>query len=212
MTNDHSAAKTTDDLVQAEAIASGTDSPAEAAQATNHQAAGSAAATELPAMPVLTPEEAADLRAKAREAEAHYDRYLRALADFENFRKRVARDREETDKYRHEPLLRELLPVLDGLDLAFAAPVSSSDKSAQALKAGFVMINQQLRNILRGVGLEEIEALGKPFDPKLHDAIGRLESTEVPEGHVFQEMRKGYKYRDRLLRPASVWVAGKPEA
>lgn len=167
---------------------------------------------DLPAVAAITPEEAAELRAKASEAEANYDRYLRALADLENYRKRVARDREQAEKYRHEPLLRELLPVLDGLDLAFAAPANASDGSAGALRAGFVMINQQLRNALKSAGLEEIDAVGKQFDPKLHEAVGHEESSETADGHVLRQLRKGFKYRDRLLRPATVIVAQKPSA
>lgn len=165
---------------------------------------------ELPTMPPLSPEEAAELRAKARQAEENYDRYLRALAELENYRKRVAREREEAEKYRHEPLLRELLPVLDGLDMAFAVQATSSDRSFEALKAGVAMISQQLRNVLRQAGLEEIDALGKSFDPRLHEAVEHKETSEAEEGRVIQQLRKGYKYRDRLLRPATVVVAKEP--
>ncbi|HOK77284.1 MAG TPA: nucleotide exchange factor GrpE [Verrucomicrobiota bacterium] len=177
----------------------------EAAQQDN----ASSDSAELPTMPALSPEEAAELRAKAREAEENYDRYLRALAELENYRKRVAREREEAEKYRHEPLLRELLPVLDGLDMAFAVQATSSDRSFEALKAGVAMISQQLRNVLRQAGLEEIDALGKVFDPRLHEAVEHKETLDAEDGQVIQQLRKGYKYRDRLLRPATVVVAKK---
>jgi molecular chaperone GrpE len=81
-----------------------------------------------------------------------------------------------------------------------------------SLQAGIAMIQQQLKSILAETGLEEINAHGKPFDPMLHEAVSQMESNDVPEGHVLQQIRKGYKLRDRLLRPAAVIVAKKPAA
>jgi molecular chaperone GrpE len=160
-----------------------------------------------PAMPMPTPEEAAELRAKAHQADENWTRYLRAMADLENFKKRAARERQEAEKYRHEALLRDLLPVLDNLEMAFAAAQDSSLASLAALEAGVTMIRQQLRTVLTGAGLEEIDATGQAFDPRLHEAVAQQESTEVPDGRVLQQVRRGFKYRDRLLRPASVVVA-----
>lgn len=175
-----------------------------------HGGEGAAAAEELPSVPPLTPEEIAELRAKAKQAEEYYDRYLRALAELDNYRKRVIREREEAEKYKHEPLLKELLAVLDGLEMACAVQPSASNNSFEALKSGVAMISQQLKTILRQAGLEEIDAVGKSFDPRLHDAIEHRETTEVEDGIVLEQLRKGFKYRDRLLRPASVVVAKKP--
>lgn len=170
------------------------------------------APTDLPAIPPLTPEETAELRAKAHAAEEHWDRYLRAASDLENYKKRVARERQEMEKYKHEPLLRDLLPVLDSLEIAFAVESDGSGKALEAMKTGVTMISQQLKSVLSAAGLEEVDAAGKPFDPMLHEAVAQQESAEVPEGHVVRQLRKGYKYREHLLRPASVFVARKPAA
>jgi molecular chaperone GrpE len=87
---------------------------------------------------------------------------------------------------------------------------NTPNTSAQSMQAGVSMIQQQLKSALTNAGLEEIDATGKPFDPNLHEAISQQESAETPDGHVVQQVRKGYKLRERLLRPASVIVARKP--
>ena len=92
-----------------------------------------------------------------------------------------------------------------------AAQSAQSDKLA-SLQSGVAMIQQQLKSALAEAGMEEIDATGKPFDPNFHEAISQQESTEVPEGNVLQQLRKGYKLKDRLLRPATVVVAKKPAA
>jgi len=182
-----------------------------AADAADLEGAPESSPNELPAMPLPTPEEAAELRARAVQAEENWSRYLHAAADLENFKRRTARERQEAEKHRHEPLLRELLPVLDNLDTAFAAAQHAPGTSVEALEAGVAMICQQLKSVLAGVGLEEIDATGQVFDPKVHEAVSQQASAEVLEGQVLQQLRKGFKYRDRLLRPASVVVARKSE-
>ena len=96
--------------------------------------------------------------------------------------------------------------------MALAAAQSEQTEAAQSLQTGINMIYQQLRNVLVEAGLEEIDATGKAFDPNLHEAVSQQETAEVPEGQVVQQLRKGYKLRDRLLRPASVVVSKKPSA
>ena len=104
--------------------------------------------------------------------------------------------------------------MLDHFEMAQAAAQNAQapHSGIAALQAGIAMIQQQLKSILAETGLEEMDASGKPFDPTLHEAVSQLETADVPEGQVVQQIRKGYKLRDRLLRPATVVVAKKPAA
>ncbi len=104
----------------------------------------------------------------------------------------------------------KLIPVLDTFEMALNA--ANAENGAQSLQAGVGMIQSQLKNVLAEAGLEEIDATNKPFDPNFHEAVAQKETAEVPEGHVAQQLRKGYKFRDRLVRAASVVVAKKPAA
>jgi len=158
----------------------------------------------------LSPKEVEALQAQAAKAREHWDKMLRTAADFENFKKRVARERQEAAKYLHEPLLQKLLPVLDHFDMALAAAQDAANPGAQSFQDGVQMIHQQLKTALTEAGLEEINALHTPFDPHWHEAVSQVETAEVPEGQVVQQLRKGYRLRDRLLRPASVMVAKAP--
>jgi molecular chaperone GrpE len=170
-------------------------------------------AAEAPSMPeVLTPEQIAELKAKAAKAEEHWNRLLRQSADFDNFKKRAARERLEAIQYANEGLLEKLIPVLDHFEAGLAAAGDSQDPAVQALKTGIAMVFNQLKSTLAEAGLEEIDASGQAFDPHLHEAISQQETGDMPEGHVVHQLRKGYKLRDRLLRPASVVVAQHPGA
>jgi molecular chaperone GrpE len=169
-----------------------------------------------PEMPVethtATPEELAELRERAARADENWDRLLRQTADFENFKKRTARERQEAVKFANEALLQKLLPVLDNFEMALAAAATAPAEGVKSLQDGVTMILQQLRQTLIEAGLEEIDALGKPFDPNFHEAVSQQESADVPEGQVIQQLRRGYRLRERLLRPASVIVAKSPAA
>jgi molecular chaperone GrpE len=156
------------------------------------------------------PEELNELKAQAAKAKENREQLVRMAADFENYRKRAAREKQDAVKFANESLLQKLVPVLDNFDMANAATSGSSGDAAQSLQAGVNMILSQLRNVLVDAGLEEIDAGGKPFDPNFHEAVSQQETTDVPEGHVVQQLRKGYKLRERLLRPATVIVAKKP--
>ena len=158
----------------------------------------------------LTPAELEQLKEQAAKASENWEQMLRVAADFENFKKRAARERQEISKYATESLLQKLIPVLDNFDMALAAAGSAQTNTLQSMQAGINMIYQQLRSVLAEAGLEEIDASNKTFDPNLHEAVSQQESAEVQEGKVLQQLRKGYKLRDRLLRPASVVVARKP--
>jgi molecular chaperone GrpE len=107
-------------------------------------------------------------------------------------------------------LLQKLIPVLDTFDMALAATQNNQAQAVQSLQTGVNMVYQQLRTVLLDAGLEEIDATGKAFDPNLHEAVSQQEAADVPEGQVIQQLRKGYKLRDRLLRPAAVIVARHP--
>src|SRR5665213_3686869 len=159
---------------------------------------------------VLSPEQIEDLKTRAAKADENWDRLLRTTADFENFKKRAAREKIETAQYAVAALLQKILPVLDNFEMALAAAESAKGEKLAALQSGVTMIQQQLKSILAELGLEEIDAAGKPFDPAQHEAVSQQESAEVPEDHVLQQLRKGYKFKERLLRPATVVVAKKP--
>lgn len=158
----------------------------------------------------LTVEQIEDLKAKAAKADENWDRLLRTTADFENFKKRAARERQEAISFANEDLVQQLIPGLDSLEMALAAARESQDEAVKSLHAGVALIHQQLRATLGNAGLEEVDATGKAFDPTVHEAVAQQETSEVPDGHVFQQIRKGYKLRGRLLRPASVVVAKAP--
>jgi len=162
--------------------------------------------------PLVTAEDLNELKKRAAKADENWDQLLRATADFENFKKRVTREKQDAVKFGNEVLLQSLIPVLDNFDMAMAAAQNAGEASGQSLRAGIEMVYQQMRKALADAGLEEVEAAGKPFDPNLHEAISQVETTDVPEGQVVQQLRKGYKLRDRLMRPATVIVARHPAA
>lgn len=176
------------------------------------KAAPDAEANPTEAAPAPTPEELAQLRAAAGQAAEHWDKLLRATADFENFKKRAAREKQEAIAYANAGLLQKLVPVLDNFEMALAATAAAPDAAAQSMQAGVRMIAGQLRAALAEAGLEEIDATGRAFDPNFHEAVSQRETADAPEGQVVQQLRKGYKLRDRLLRPATVIVAKKPSA
>jgi len=184
--------------------------PTETASAagTNRKATAETTASEAP----LTPQQIEELKQKAAKADEHWDRLLRTTADLENFKKRAARERQEAIKFANASLLEKLIPALDNLDMALAAANNAESHSLESLKTGLAMIYNQLKAALAETGLEEIDATNQPFDPNLHEAVSHQDSADAPEGQVLQQLRKGYKLRERLIRPASVVVARKPDA
>ena len=158
-----------------------------------------------------SPEELKSLREKAAKSDEHWDRMLRLTADFDNFKKRSARERQEAIRYSNESLLERLLPTLDHFEMALAAAKQTDTATLENLLQGIEMVQSQLKTVLTEAGMEEIDAVGRPFDPNWHEAVSQQESADHNEGDVIQQVRKGYKLRDRLLRPASVIVA-KPAA
>jgi molecular chaperone GrpE len=167
-----------------------------------------------PAVSEITPEQLTELQARAAKADEHWDRLLRTAADLENFKKRAARERHEVVQSSTAALIQKLLPVLDHFEMAQAAAQTAEvpQGGIASLQDGIAMIQQQLKSILTEAGLEEVNANGQPFDPAVHEAVMQMETPDAPEGQVVQQIRKGYKLRNLLLRPAAVVVAKKPSA
>jgi molecular chaperone GrpE len=157
-----------------------------------------------------TAEQLEELKQRAARADENWERLLRVTADLDNYKKRAAREKQDAIKFANESLLQKLVPVLDNFDMALAAAQTGQGEAAQSLLTGIQMIYTQFKSALAEGGLEEVDATGQTFDPKLHEAISQRETGEVPEGQVVQQLRKGYKLRERLLRPASVIVAKQP--
>ncbi|KAB2647753.1 MAG: nucleotide exchange factor GrpE [Verrucomicrobia bacterium] len=173
-----------------------------------------AIAEETPALApseTLSAEAIEELKTRAAKADEHWERLLRTTADFDNFKKRAAREKQDALRYATESLISKIIPVLDNFEMALTAAQNSSTEGLKSLQDGVTMIQSQLKSALSDSGLEEVDATGKPFDPNIHEAVSQQESDDVPEGHVMQQLRKGYKIRERLLRPATVVVAKKVE-
>ena len=143
--------------------------------------------------------------------QADLDRFrdlaLRSQADFENYKKRAAREKEDAVKYANSSLLQRLVSILDNFELGLAAAKTESEQSP--IYSGMVLVQKQLNDLLEENGLQAIEAEGKKFDPNLHEAIAH-EPSESAEGTVIRQARRGYRFKDRLLRPARVVVSSGP--
>jgi len=160
-----------------------------------------------PALQTPTEAELKELRDKAAKADEHWDKYLRSIAELENYRKRVIREREETARASQERVVAALLPVLDNFERALAAS-EQAKTDTQSLMDGIRQIQVQFRRTLEEFGLQEVAApAGQPFDPNLHEAVGHVEHPEHPEGAVAEQLQRGYKLAHRLLRPARVVVS-----
>ena len=133
------------------------------------------------------------------------DLALRTQADFENYKKRAAREREDAIKYANSSLLERLVAIVDNFELGLSAAREEGKDSP--VFAGMSMVQKQLNEFLADNGLKPIDAVGKKFDPNLHEAIGHEPSDEVQEGEVIRQTRRGYRLKDRLLRPAAVVVS-----
>jgi len=141
--------------------------------------------------------------------QADLDRFrdlaLRSQADFENYKKRSAREKEEATQYANRSLLERLVAIIDNFELGLAAAKEQGKQSP--IYSGMVLVQKQLNDLLAENGLQPIEAEGKMFDPNLHEAIAHEPSDQVPEEIVLRQTRRGYRFKDRLLRPAKVVVS-----
>ena len=150
-----------------------------------------------------------------RERDAMKEQFLRAVADFDNYRKRIDRERRELSEYAAADVLLDLLPIIDNFERALEAssPAEAGHYGGaenDALRRGVELIHKQMLDLLRKRGVVPIEALGADFDPNVHQAVIHEPSDEHREGEVMQEMQRGYKLGERLLRPAMVKVAKRP--
>ena len=146
------------------------------------------------------------------DLQADLDRFrdlaLSSQADFENYKKRAAREKEEAIKYANSSLLEKLIAIVDNFELGLEAARAEGEKSP--VFSGMSMVLKQLMDFLADSGLQPIDATGQKFDPNLHEAIAHEPSDDVPEETVIRQMRRGYKLKDRLLRPSSVVVSSGP--
>jgi len=174
------------------------DASNQAAEAGNEQAQ----AAETSAQEGAVKQELEQLK---KQAEENHQRYLRAQADFDNFRRRTIKEKEDFAKYASLKLIEQLLPVVDNFERALAA--SKDNKDHEALAKGVDMIFRQLDQVLAGEGLQAMSTVGTPFNPEFHQAIMQVESEEYEEGIVVEEVQKGYMLKDKVLRPAMVKVS-----
>ncbi len=181
--------------------ATGESPPGGEAEAATADPAPESAGESVPQAPSLEDE----LQAARDESKEHYDRYLRAVADMENFRRRSLREKEEARRYAAGALAEDLLPVLDNFELGLES--ARSHPEASGITQGFEMVYQQLKTILREHGIEEIDPGGESFDPHRHESTGTEPDDNVPEGKVLKVVRRGYALNGRLLRPAMVLLS-----
>jgi molecular chaperone GrpE len=149
----------------------------------------------------------AQMEEKAKQAEENYDKFLRAQAELENYKKRVEREKSSLVKYGNEELIKAILPVVDNLERALDHPPG---ENPDGLLEGVKITCNQLLQVLEKFGLTPIAAVGEPFDPGKHEAMMQVESAEHEPNTVVSELQKGYFLNDRLLRPAMVSVARAP--
>ncbi|MEC7227747.1 MAG: nucleotide exchange factor GrpE [Candidatus Latescibacterota bacterium] len=141
-----------------------------------------------------------------QEAAAHYDRYMRSVAELDNFRKRTARMRSEVREDTLRDMLLQMAPVVDNMRRA----LDQDTEDVEGLKQGIELIYSQFNAALEGYGLKAVEAMGEPFDPNMHEAMLEVEDAEHEPGTVVQEMEKGYELNGKVVRPARVVVSKAP--
>jgi len=145
------------------------------------------------------------LEEKEKEAAVNYDRYLRAVAELDNYRKRAAREKTDIIKYGKEDIIRDILPFVDSLDRA----LEHDTGDVQAFKDGVALIQEQLLSCLKKHGVERIETAGLNFNPNFHEALMQMESDQHEDNKIVSEMERGYLLNGRLLRPSKVCVCKK---
>ena len=150
-------------------------------------------------------EESLDPEKLAADLAELNQRFLRTAADFENYKRRTAQEKDDLLKYSNAKLMAELLPVLDNFQLALKSPAESVE--AQNVVKGVEMIYRQMLQTLEAAGMAKIEAVGQPFDPNLHEAIMQVDDDTVPEDTVVEELRAGYMLKERVIRPSMVKVS-----
>jgi molecular chaperone GrpE len=163
----------------------------------------------IPIAGKATDESAASETEKLRaERDALLDRLARLQAEFDNARKRAVREQQEFREYAAADVIRNFLPILDSFERALkAGGESNSNSNSNEFRNGIELIYRQFQDALQKIGVQPIVSVGQPFDPRVHEAVEMVDTTEVPDHHVLDELQRGYKYKERLLRPAMVRVA-----
>ena len=160
------------------------------------------------AAPVSIPINAGDVSGASEtdklkaERDALLDRLARLQAEFDNARKRAVREQQDFREFAAADVIKNILPILDSFELALKAGGDSSD-----FRNGIELIYRQFQDALQKIGVQPIVAVGQPFDPRVQEAIEMVDTTDVPDHHVLEELQRGYKYKERMLRPAMVRVA-----
>ena len=146
-----------------------------------------------------------EIDAKDNESKENYDKFLRLNAEFDNFKKRTQREKADSFKYAGEKVIRDIIPIIDDLERALHS-TKNNDK-VEDLSKGVEMIMNKIKNILGSVGAQQFNSLDQIFDPNKHEAVSKIVTTEHEHNTIIEELRKGYMFHDRLLRPAMVVVA-----
>ena len=166
---------------------------------------GNGSRPSLPSEPEAPAEQ--ELRKLKAERDSLFDRLARQQAEFENFRKRTQKEQSEFREYLAGDFAKSLVPILDNFNLALKA-----DGSAEDLRQGVELIRKQMEQMLSKFGIQAMETKGRQFDPRQHEAVEIVETTEAPDNTILEELQRGYRIKDRLLRPARVRVARNPES
>lgn len=184
------------------------ESPCETKETTTPAEIGE---TVVPADPAIQLE--ADVKAAKAESAEWQDRFLRKAAEFENYRKRVDKEKSELRIQSQSSILIEMLPVVDACEraLKFFEKGQDNAETLQQYREGVELLYRQVIDAFSRTGAVPIESEGKPFDPHLHEALSREETSDFEEGVVARELRRGYMFKDKLLRPAQVMVAVHPQ-
>lgn len=198
MSNEKEPQKSTEEVEQEVQTEAAGDAVEQQEELVLDEAAGPAEET------VDAPVEVDETAALKEELEAEQNKYLRLLADYDNFKRRAQKDRQDAEKFRSQSLLVDLLPVMDNFDRALSVE-TKSEESASLLK-GVEMVQKSLLEAVKREGLEEIKALGEPFDPNFHQAVMQEKDETAEPGIVLMELQKGYTLKGRVLRPAMVKV------
>lgn len=186
----------------------GTLAPSPELEEALREAAEAVEAAERPRLEAeLEPEAATQVEELSARLVETEDRLLRLQADFDNFRRRALKEREESLRYGHQNLVKELLSTVDNLDRAIDHVRKSEGEDFDGLLKGVELVRKELLAALAKYDVAEIEAQGKPFSPALHEAMAKVPDSSVPPGTVLEVLQRGYQLRDRLLRPARVVVA-----
>ncbi len=203
---DNNETNTTDQNIESEQCCESTSCNSECCDCSNDLADDMAAEEQAVNMTDLEIE----LEKALAQANENRNLYLRAVADLDTYRRKVQREKQELSKFALQPLIEELLPSIDHLEMAIAASKDSPDSSN--IRMGVEMVSNQIKKVLANFGVEEISPEGKEFDPNTADCVSHEPSESIKDNHIIKVVRKGYIFNGRLIRPASVIVSSGKES